>query len=68
MERARAALAGVAVVALLFGGFVLVRVVSRLFVTVVWFAETLALFGLAAIVGYLAYRVLWGSTDDPRYH
>ena len=52
MERFRAALAGLAVVAAVFGGTILVRTVSRLLRAVVWFAETAALFGLASLVGY----------------
>jgi hypothetical protein len=35
---------------------------------VVWFAETAALAALAALFGCLAYRVLWGPTDNPRRH
>lgn len=66
MERVRAAIGGLGVFVLLFGGFVLVRTLSRLLWAAVWALETAALAGLAALVGYLAYRVLWGDTDDPR--
>jgi hypothetical protein len=68
MERLRAALAGLAVVVAVFGGTILVRTVSRFLRAVVWFAETAALFGLASLIGYLAYRVFWGVSDDPRAH
>lgn len=68
MERVRAALGGLAVFALLFGGFVAVRTASRLLWAAVWFLETLALAGFAALLGYVAYRVLWGDSDDPRRH
>ena len=68
MERTRAAVAGLAVVVAIFGAFVAVRTVSRFLRAMVWFAETAALFGFAALVGYLAYRVLWGVSDDPRRH
>lgn len=68
MERARAALAGLAVVVVTFGGFVAVRTVSRFLRAIVWFAETAALFAFAALLGYVAYRALWGPSDDPRRH
>jgi len=66
MERLRAAVAGLAVVVAVFGGIVAVRVLSRLLRAAVWFAETVATFGFALLLGYLAYRVLWGVSDDPR--
>lgn len=66
MERVRAAAAGLGVFALLFGTFVVIRVLSRLLWAAAWFLETVALLGFAAVFGYLAYRVLWGSSDDPR--
>ena len=68
MERVQAIVGGVIVVALVFGGFVAIRTISRFFRAMVWFAETVALFGLAVVLGYLAYRVLWGVSDDPRMH
>lgn len=68
MERVRAALGGLAVVALVFGGFVAIRTVSRFLRAMVWFGETVALFTFATLLGYLAYRVLWGVSDDPRRH
>lgn len=68
MERVRAAVGGLAVFVALLGGFLAVRVASRLLWAAVWFFETLALAAFAAFVGYLAYRVLWGVSDDPRRH
>ena len=68
MERVRAALGGLAVVAALFGGMLLLRTLSRFLRALVWFAETVALFAFAVLFGYLAYRVLWGVSDDPRHH
>ena len=68
MERTRAALGGLAVVAAVFGGLVVLRVVSRFLRALVWFAETVATLGFALLLGYLAYRVLWGGSDDPRRH
>lgn len=68
MERVRAALGGLVAFVVLLGGFLAVRVATRLLWAAVWFVETLALAAFAAIVGYLAYRVLWGVSDDPRRH
>lgn len=68
MERVRAAVGGVLVVIALFGGMVLVRTLSRFLRALVWFAETVALFAFAVLFGYVAYRVLWGVSDDPRRH
>lgn len=68
MERVRAAVGGLAVFGLVFGGFVAVRTASRFLWAAVWFLETVALAGFAALVGYVAYRVLWGDSDDPRLH
>jgi membrane protein implicated in regulation of membrane protease activity len=67
MERVRAALAGAAVFALVFGGATLVRTVTRLAWAVTRLLETVALLGLAAVLGYLVYRVLAGAADDPRH-
>lgn len=66
MERVEALVAGAAVVALVFGGFIAIRVVSRLLRATVWFAETAGLFAFALVLGYVAYRVFWGVSDDPR--
>lgn len=68
MDRVRAALGGGVVVVLVFGGFIAARILSRLLWAIVWFAETVAVFGVALLLGYLAYRVLWGVSDDPRRH
>jgi len=68
MERVRAAIGGLAVVVALFGGTILLRTLSRLLRAVVWFAETVALLAFAVLFGYVAYRVLWGVSDDPRQH
>jgi len=68
MQRVRALLAGVAVAILLYGGVVAVRTVTRFLWAAVWFAETIGLALFALLVGYLAYRVLWGVSDDPRRH
>lgn len=68
MERTNALIGGLVVAILIFGGFVAVRTISRFLRAMVWFAETVALVGLAFVFGYLAYRVLWGVSDDPRVH
>lgn len=68
MERITALLAGTAVVALIYGGFVAIRTISRFLRATVWFAETVGLLAFALVIGYVAYRVLWGTTDDPRMH
>ena len=68
MERLRAAAAGLAVVVAVFGGIVAIRILSRFLRAVVWFAETVATLAFALLLGYLAYRVLWGVSDDPRRH
>lgn len=41
---------------------------ERLRAAAAGFAETVATFGFALLLGYLAYRVLWGISDDPRRH
>lgn len=66
MERLGAALGGLAFAVLILGGFVAIRVLTRLFYSVVLFIETLSLAAFALLVGYVVYRVLLGSTDDPR--
>ncbi|WP_336344671.1 hypothetical protein [Halalkalicoccus ordinarius] len=66
MERLGAALGGLAFAILILGGFVAVRVLTRLFYSVVLLVETLALVALAALLGYLVYRILLGPSDDPR--
>jgi len=68
MQRFRALLAGLAVAVLIYGGFVAVRWVTRLLWATVRFAETMGLLLLSLLLGYLAYRVLWGVSDDPRRH
>lgn len=66
MERLGAALGGLAFGVLILGGFVAVRLLTRLFYSVVLFVETLSLAAFALLVGYVVYRVLLGSSDDPR--
>lgn len=66
MERLGAALGGLAFAILILGGFVAVRVLTRLFYSVVLLVETLALVALAVLLGYLVYRILLGPSDDPR--
>ena len=66
MERLRAAVGGLAVVVAVFGGIVVLRVLSRFLRAIVWFAETVAMLAFALLLGYLAYRVFWGVSDDPR--
>lgn len=68
MERLRAAVGGLAVVVAVFGGIVVLRVLSRFLRAIVWFAETVATLAFALLLGYLAYRVFWGVSDDPRRH
>ncbi|MFC6906391.1 hypothetical protein [Halalkalicoccus tibetensis] len=66
MERLGAALGGLAFTVLVLGGFVAIRVLTRLFYSVVLFIETLSLAAFALLVGYVVYRVLLGGSDDPR--
>ncbi len=68
MQRLRAALAGLAVVVVIYGGFVITRTLTRLLWATVRFAETAGMLLFALLVGYLAYRVFWGVSDDPRRH
>lgn len=67
MQRVKAALGGVLAIAILFGGLVVIRLVTRLIAVTVWFAETVAVFLFACAVGYVIYRVLLGDSDNPRY-
>lgn len=66
MDRLGAALGGLAFAVLILGGFVAIRVLTRLFYSVVLFVETLSLAAFALLVGYVVYRVLLGGSDDPR--
>lgn len=66
MERLGAALGGLAFAVLILGGFVAIRVLTRLFYSVVLLIETVALVAFALLVGYVVYRVLLGGSDDPR--
>ncbi|MCH7660399.1 MAG: hypothetical protein IH933_07360 [Euryarchaeota archaeon] len=66
MERVGAALGGLAFMILILGGFVAIRVLTRLFYSVVLFIETLSLLAFALLIGYVVYRVLLGTSDDPR--
>jgi len=68
MQRLGALLAGLAVAVLIYGGFVAVRWLTRLLWATVRFAETMGLLLFSALLGYLAYRVFWGVSDDPRRH
>lgn len=68
MQRVRALFAGLAVAILIYGGFIAIRFLTRFMWAAVRFAETVGLALFALLVGYLAYRVLWGVSDDPRRH
>lgn len=68
MDRPRAIVGGLVAVIVIFGGFIAIRILSRVLRAIVWFSETVALFGLAVIIGYVTYRILWGTSDDPRRH
>lgn len=68
MQRVRALLAGLAVAILIYGGFIAIRVITRFMWAAVRFAETAGLALFALLFGYLAYRVFWGVSDDPRRH
>lgn len=68
MDRLRAAAAGLGVVVVVYGGFVLARTLTRLLWATVRFAETVGMGLLAVLLGYLAYRIFWGVSDDPRRH
>jgi hypothetical protein len=66
MERLGAALGGLAFMVLILGGFIAIRVLTRLFYSVVLFIETLSLTAFALLIGYVVYRILLGGSDDPR--
>ncbi|MEM4781820.1 MAG: hypothetical protein QXG03_09710 [Halalkalicoccus sp.] len=66
MERLGAALGGLAFAVLILGGFVAIRVLTRLFYSLVLLVETLSLAAFALLVGYVVYRILLGPSDDPR--
>jgi len=68
MQRVQALLGGLAVAVLIYGGFVIVRLLTRFMWAAVRFAETAGLALFALLIGYLAYRILWGVSDDPRRH
>lgn len=68
MERLRALLAGVVVAVLIYGGFVAVRWLTWLIWSTVRLAETIGVALFALLLGYLAYRIFWGVSDDPRRH
>lgn len=68
MQRLRALLAGLAVAVVIYGGFVAIRWLTRFMWAAVRLAETVGLALFALLIGYLAYRVLWGVSDDPRRH
>lgn len=66
MERVGAAVGGLAFVVAIFGGIVVIRILTRALYVAIWFAETVATFAFALLIGYLVYRILLGSSDDPR--
>lgn len=66
MERLGAAAGGLAFAVLILGGFVAIRLLTRLFYSVVLLVETLSLVAFALLIGYGIYRILLGSSDDPR--
>ncbi len=66
MDRLRAVAGGVAVAIIIYGGFVVSRTLTRLFWASVRVAETVGMLLFALLVGYLAYRIFWGVSDDPR--
>ncbi|ELY48769.1 hypothetical protein [Natronolimnohabitans innermongolicus] len=66
MERLRAALGGLVFVVAIFGGIVVIRVLTRALYAAIWFVETVATLGFALLIGYVVYRILLGSSDDPR--
>ena len=66
MERLGAALGGLAFVAAVFDGIVVIRILTRALYAAIWFAETVATFAFALVIGYVVYRILLGTSDDPR--
>lgn len=68
MDQLRAAVAGLAVVVVVYGGFVLARTLTRLLWASVQVAETVGMGLFALLLGYFAYRIFWGVSDDPRRH
>ncbi|KYH25491.1 hypothetical protein HAPAU_21630 [Halalkalicoccus paucihalophilus] len=66
MERLGAAAGGLAFAVLILGGFVAIRLLTRLFYSVVLLVETLSIAAFALLIGYVVYRILLGSSDNPR--
>ncbi|SDK92352.1 MULTISPECIES: hypothetical protein [Natronorubrum] len=66
MERVGAAVGGLAFVVAIFGGIVVIRILTRALYVAIWFAETVATLAFALLIGYVVYRILLGSSDDPR--
>jgi len=67
MERSKALLGGVLAIIVIFGGVMVIRIITRLIAVAIWFAEMVAVFFFACLIGYIIYRILLGDTDDPRY-
>ncbi len=66
MDRLRAAVGGLVFAVAILGGFVAIRMLTRLFYSVVLLVETLSLLAFALLIGYAVYRILLGPSDDPR--
>lgn len=66
MDRAKAALVGLLVVAVLFGAAMLMRIAARLFFALSYLLEAVGVLAFALVAGWLVYRVLAGGPNDPR--
>jgi ABC-type Mn2+/Zn2+ transport system permease subunit len=61
-------MAGVYVVIFLFGGPILVETIFQTLQTVIGFPVSAIQFSYMILVGYVSYRIFWGTSDDPRHH
>lgn len=68
MDRKRALIGAATIALFMYGLLVVIRILTRFFFSLTWFLETIALLGFALVLGYVAYRILWGVSDDPRQH
>jgi membrane protein implicated in regulation of membrane protease activity len=66
MQRGRAAVVGLGVIAVVFGTAMLMRIVSRLLFALSYLLEALGVLALSIAIGWLVYRVLAGDSNNPR--
>lgn len=66
MDRTRAAVIGLGIVAVLFGAAMLMRIAARLIFAVSYLLEAVGVLVFAIFVGWITYRILAGDRNDPR--